>query len=107
MIDFAIFHQFLVRALTNNFTFVQHNDFVSVHDGIDALTDDEHGFMFGFFGKRRAQFGVSFEIQCRKRIVKNVNIRLNRNSPRNRQALTLTTRNIATALSDFTFITIF
>ena len=70
---------------------VEHEDAVGVADGVDPLGDDDDGRVGDVLGERRAQGCVGRVVQCRERVVEQVDLRLVDQYPRDGQALALPT----------------
>ena len=73
---------------------------------MDSLPDDQHCLARQLLREPLAQRGIRPRIKRRERIIKDIHLRLRRQRPGDREALTLPTRDIAATLRDRAFHTI-
>ena len=59
-----------MSAFSDNFTFIQNNDFIRMADGADALGDDDFRHIFFGLFQSLTQSAVGFEIKGGEGIVK-------------------------------------
>ena len=51
LIQLAVFHQFLVRAVGDEFAFIEHQDTIDETDATEAVSDDQGGHSIKQIGK--------------------------------------------------------
>ena len=86
------------------FSFIEYDDFVCMHNGTDALCNNQIRSVAGMFFKVATKCGVGLVVERRKTIVKNVDFWIARNCACDCEALLLATRNIRTALCDMSVV---
>ncbi len=92
-----------MRALADDFAFIQHYDLLGVHDGGNALRDDEHDSVFRVFRQRTAQLCIRFEIERGEAIIENIHRRFFHERTGSGKALLLAAGNVAAALRNGAF----
>ena len=88
----------MVRTLANDFAIVEHDDAVGVHNGADALRNDEFRGILRFLFERVTYGTVGFEVERGEGIVEDQDFRMTVDGACDRQTLLLPARNVGTAL---------
>ena len=94
-------------ALADHLAVVEHHDAVGIHDGADALRDDQFGGILRFLGERVAYGTIGFEIKCGEGIVENQDFRMTIDGTCNRQALFLPARHVRSTLRNRGIVLLF
>ena len=82
-------HQLFMGASTNNFTLIQDDDLIRIHDGPDPLGHNQDRSILRDGFEAAAQNGIRLIVQGRERVIKDIDIRFFHDGPSNRQALLL------------------
>ena len=89
-----------MRPHARNATLVKNDDLVGMHDGCNALRDDDDGFAAHARMKSTAQRSIGLVVKGREAVVEQVSTGVGCQGAGNGEPLTLTTRHVAAALGD-------
>ena len=87
-------------ADTDHLTVIQYDDLVSVHNGTDALCDDDASGIGELLCDTASDSLVGLIVERRERVVEDQDLRLGRDRSRDTESLLLTAGEVRTALSD-------
>lgn len=105
-VDLTACKKLAVGADPRNFSFIQNDDLICVHNGADPLCHDQHRRVCGFCLQRPPQLGVRFEIQRRKAVVKHIDRAFLVQRAGDGKPLLLSARYVAAALGDLALISV-
>ena len=93
-------------ADADHFAMVENDDLVGVHDGADALGDDDAGRVGKFFGDAATDRFVGLVVEGREGVIKDEDLRFGSDGPGDAKALLLAAGEVAAALGDFGIIAV-
>ena len=106
-IHLTVFQQFFMCSLPYNSSFIQYQNLLCVQNRTDSLCYNNYGTVCYILAKCPTKRSIRLEIQCRKTIIKNTDLRILSDCSCNCQSLFLSTGNIRTALCNRTVIVFF
>ena len=99
-IDLTGLHKLLMGAMSHQLAPLQHQDLIGMHDGRYTLRHDQDCAVFGFRCQCPAQFQIGAEVQRRKAVVKQIELRTPDNGTGNGEPLLLSAREVLSSLLD-------
>ena len=91
-------------SLTGNFSIIQYDDLIGMQDRADPLGHDQGRRICRLLFQLPTKCDICLIVQRRKAVIKNEDLRLLRNRPRNGKALLLPSGYIRTTLRNRSFI---
>ena len=95
-VDFAMFHQFVMVAVTDTAAVFQNHDMIALIDRADSLCDDDVRRSIEVFPQRFSQRRIGLIVQCAGGIIQYQNLRMGGQSTGNQKTLFLTAAQVGT-----------